>query len=70
MHKIGADGRKPEPAIVRTIDITPTWSGILPALELALMHGSAEGRKMAREELARMAALADRYVAEHKGKAS
>lgn len=48
---------------VRYIDVTPTWSGILPALLFALDAGTAEGRKIAREELARMAAAADAYNA-------
>lgn len=45
------------------IDITPTWSGILPALLLLLESGSAKGRTAARDELARMAKLADIAVA-------
>jgi hypothetical protein len=43
----------------KVIDLTPTWSGILPALLLVLESGTAEGRKMVREELVRMAAAAD-----------
>lgn len=46
---------------VRYIDVTPTWSGILPALLFALDAGTPEGRKIAREELARMARAADAY---------
>lgn len=42
-----------------TIDLTPTWRGILPALLAAMTDGTAEGRRIAREELTRMAALAD-----------
>ena len=42
-----------------TVDLTPTWSGILPALLMVLESGTAEGRKMAREELRRMAQAAD-----------
>jgi hypothetical protein len=51
---------------MRTVDITPTWRGILPAILAALTDGTAEGRKIAREELVRMADIADAYVAEHK----
>ena len=48
---------------VRTIDITPTWSGILPALIAILERGeTVEARKTAEAELQKMAALADRYV--------
>ncbi|SKB49845.1 hypothetical protein [Sphingopyxis flava] len=51
---------------VETIDVTPTWSGILPALLAAHENGTFEGRKIAQAELERMAAIADKYVAEHK----
>jgi hypothetical protein len=49
----------PAPKGPETIDLTPTWSGILPALLLVLESGTAEGRKMARDELRRMAQAAD-----------
>lgn len=42
-----------------TIDMTPTWSGILPALVAVLQSGTAEGQAIALDELRRMAALAD-----------
>ena len=46
-----------------TIDMTPTWAGLLPAL-LALAEGStAAGKKTAREEFARMAQAADNWNA-------
>lgn len=48
---------------VRYIDITPSWSAILPVLLFGLEAGTPEGRKIAREELARMAAAADAYNA-------
>jgi hypothetical protein len=51
----------------RTIDMTPTWHGILPMLLTGWTDGNATGRKIALEELQRMARLADAYVAEHKG---
>ena len=44
-----------------TIDITPTWRGLLPYFFLALENGNTEGRKIAREELAKMARAADLY---------
>lgn len=50
------------------IDCTPTWEGILPTLLLVLRDGNAEGQKGAREELTRMAKLADLYVAANKAK--
>ncbi len=46
----------------KTFDITPTWSGILPVLAAALQNGTAEGQRMAMEELKRMAQLADPHA--------
>ena len=43
----------------KTIDLTPTWRGILPAL-LAMIELPAT-RQDALDELAKMANLADRY---------
>lgn len=51
------------PAPVRVVDVTPTWRGVLPALVAALEDGTAEGRRIAREELARMAEAADNWNA-------
>jgi hypothetical protein len=48
---------------VATIDMTPTWAGILPALRALIENSNAEGRRTAWAELERMAALADSYVA-------
>ncbi len=47
---------------LQTIDCTPTWSGILPALLNVLENGTEEGKKLARIELKRMAEVADKYV--------
>jgi hypothetical protein len=47
---------------IRTIDLTPTWSAVLPIFIAALQDGTPEGQRAAKEELARMAALADQYV--------
>lgn len=46
---------------VETIDMTPTWADVLPILILGLDSGNAEGRKVAREELKRMADAADKW---------
>ena len=52
----------------RTLDLTPSWTGILPGLLAVITNGdTVQARKFAEAELRRMAALADRYVAEHKG---
>ncbi len=53
---------------IGTIDATPTWSGILPAL-LVLIENGSPGASIARDELKRMAQLADLYVASQKEKA-
>jgi len=48
----------------KTVDLTPTWSGILPALLSVIRNGeTVEAQKIAEQELARMARLADAYVA-------
>lgn len=41
-----------------TIDLTPTWRGILPALIAIYEHGD---RQTAIDELTKMANLADQY---------
>ena len=44
----------------RTIDITPTWRVLLPVLvEVAANGTSAEGRKIARDELYKLADAVD-----------
>jgi hypothetical protein len=45
-----------------TIDLTPTWSGILPAL-LALLEAGGEARATAEKELRKMADAADKWNA-------
>ena len=45
------------------IDLTPTWSGIVPIIQMGLENGNFEGKRNALIELKRMAALADKYVA-------
>lgn len=42
-----------------TIDLTPTWTGVLPILIAGIENGTAEGRKIAIDELSRMARAAD-----------
>jgi hypothetical protein len=49
--------------LIGVIDCTPTWRGILPVLLLLITDANAKGQAEAREELQRMADLADRYVA-------
>lgn len=47
---------------MKTIDVTPSWSEILPALLVLLESGTPESKAFAKKELKRMAALADSYV--------
>jgi len=61
-----AEALSAQAAPVRTIDLTPTWAAVLPLLIAGLENGTATGRKIAREELQRMAAMADKYVAAQK----
>lgn len=57
-----AEEPKPGPAVT-TIDATPTWRGILPALVALVENGTFDGRKVALAELSRMADIADSAVA-------
>lgn len=58
----GVDAQQPEE--VRTIDLTPTWLGILPGLLDVVSNGTTvEARKLAETELRNMAGLADAHVA-------
>lgn len=45
------------------INMTPTWEGILPVLLDNILHGGANTLYIAKQELRRMAVLADKYVA-------
>jgi len=47
---------------MKTIDMTPSWSDVLPMLLAAHSDGSAEGIDIAQKELERMAAIADKWV--------
>jgi len=46
----------------KTVDLTPTWQGILPALLNLLQSDHPVTRRVAESELRRMAGLADGYV--------
>lgn len=48
----------------RTIDVTPTWSALLPTIRLILENaGTEEARENMWGELARMALAADKWNA-------
>lgn len=49
-----------------TVDLTPTWSEILPTLLTVYRDASPVGQGAALTELRRMAVLADLYVASQK----
>ena len=51
---------------VQTVDVTPTWSGILPALLTLLQSDNPKSRDIAESELRRMAGLADGFVESQK----
>ena len=51
----------------KTVDLTPTWQGILPALLNLLQSDNLKSRQTAESELRRMAGLADGYVEMRKG---
>ena len=46
----------------KTVDLTPTWQGILPALLNLLQSDNPKSRQLAEGELRRMAGLADGYI--------
>lgn len=47
----------------RTVDFTPTWTAILPMLLVGIKDGNETGRRIAMEELFRMAHAADMWNA-------
>ena len=60
---LASPGKQP----VEMIDMTPSWSGILPALLVVLEGGTNEANKRSiREELQRMADAADKWNAHRK----
>ncbi len=48
---------------VQTIDATPSWAGLIPALVAMIENGTAESRALAIEELTRLARSADKQNA-------
>lgn len=49
--------------MTKTINIRPTWRGILPSLLILLKSDSHAAREAAQDELERMATYADNWVA-------
>ena len=52
----------------KTIDITPTWEGLMPALFRVLESGSIEAKGSVRAELMKLARFADKSREERKAK--
>jgi len=46
-------------AVDVVVSLTPSWAGVLPMLITAVEFGAPEGKRIARDELARMARAAD-----------
>lgn len=55
--------------MARTVDLTPTWSGLMPALLAVLRDGTNEGQAMAAAELTRLAQAMDQTIAEQRAEA-
>jgi len=56
-----------EKTVVGHIDMTPTWEALLPSILLVYeTHPNLNTRMWAKQELERMAMLADKYVASQK----
>ena len=45
-----------------TVDITPTWSGLLPYMMAVLEDGTHEGKEIVKENFKKMATAADLAV--------
>lgn len=59
--------KQPAPVTqVGTIDLTPTWRGIMPMLIAGLIDGTDQGRRIATEELFRLANMVDEVNRETK----
>lgn len=46
---------------MKTIDVTPTWQGLLPAFLHVLEHGNEKGVQVVKEQLLKMAKAADGF---------
>lgn len=55
-----------EKTLIGTIDCTPSWSAVTPGLLDLYAGGTWQQKSDVRDEMMKMARLADLYVAEHK----
>jgi len=62
LNKKGSVVRKSRMKAVGTIDVTPTWQGILPTLVALIERGDYKGKKAAVSELNKVAKLADEVI--------
>lgn len=51
---------------MNTLNLTPTWEGLVPAFIALIENGTTEGRSTAITEITRMAQIADQAVAASK----
>ncbi len=52
--------------MTQAVNVTPTWSAVLPMLIMAIENGPSEGSYHAIQELRRMAEIADNWNEEAK----
>lgn len=64
-----AERQEGETKQVGTIDLTPTWTALVPVYTIAIRNASADVRFAVEAELIRMGKLADAYVALQKAPA-
>lgn len=50
----------------KMIDMTPTWAAIMPILFAGLENGTPDGKRIAKEELMRLAREMDKVIAKEK----
>ena len=62
MHTVGSAISAQNAKAKLEIEIVPTWKAAAHIIEIGLADGTYEGKRLAREELQRMADVADRCV--------
>lgn len=50
--------------VIQELDITPTWESLIPAMIAVLENGPSQGSQIVKEELLRMARIADHAIAQ------
>lgn len=49
---------------METIELPPTWSGVIEIYIMAIEHGTAKGKEAAKQEIRRLARNFDALIAE------